>query len=91
MPIISTQVVEYKISNVLFDLEQGHIVVKVSKGYQDGVNFIKLTEQEIVINQTDTAVLFTTTADGTKTLYDNVKSTLYTYLINSGTIVGTIQ
>ncbi|MGZ8271454.1 MAG: hypothetical protein ACXWT5_09730 [Methylophilus sp.] len=90
MPITSTQTVEYKITSALFDLTLGVIILKVAKGYQDGANFITLSEVELPINQTDSTALYTTAADSTKDLYTNVKEALYNKLIADGIVTGVI-
>lgn len=91
MPIISNTKLEYKITSASFDLILGVITLKVAKGYQDGVNFVTLQEFEVPIDQNSSATLFNCASDGTKTLYENVKTALYDYLIDNGVVAGTIQ
>lgn len=90
MPIISPQFVVYKILTVLIDLEQEIILLKVARGFMDGTIFVKLSEEEIPINQTDTATLSNIVCNKNKTMYESIKEALYNYLIDNGKISGKI-
>lgn len=84
-PVITTA----KIKSINIDIE-GSIRIEIVKGYIINGTLNELKRERLVLEGEDFVALATIIPDNSKNIYENVKSIVYSKLIEKGLISGTI-